>query len=140
MAGARYQRVNYTGVAGLFQATPDATFLTTAGSVGLSNVRGVTVSVIGPAGEAVQSGGLEAYAQVPTNVLANNAPEAATFVWVRAPKFDFAGNVGDTNFLASYDVTASGLVAFRLALLPAALQFSAGTALSLVYSVRLWGI
>ncbi len=148
MAGARYNLVTAaTGNPWVapafptpFTVNPDAAGLQVSTSIAVQNVRGVTVTVCGPAGEQAVSGTLEGWAQVPTNVLVNNAPEAATLRWVRCPKLDIQDVGAGRDILGTFDLTALGLVAFRIALLPTALVYSGGTTLSLVYSARYWGI
>ncbi len=142
MAGGRYQKVDLGTLTWPVTIQPDSTSLSTAQSIGVSNVRGLTVAALGPDGEQLMAGGFEAYALVPTNVLVNNAPEAATMRWCRAPDFDFTPGPGARDNIKAFDVTGKGLVAFRLAFLPAGVQYSGAATgnLTLLYSVRLWGI
>ncbi len=148
MAGARYQLV-VAGTSGQWSApafptpytvNPDATGLQDATSVDVHNVRGVSTLVSGLAAEQAVSGTLEGWALVPTNVLVNQAPEAATRRWVRVPKLDIQDFVAGRDVIGNFDLTALGLVADRIAHLPTALVYSGGTVLRVLYSVRRWGI
>lgn len=118
---------------------PNATLLE-ATSISVRNVRGITVLVSGAAGEQAVSGTLEAYGLIPTNLMPSNAPESATRRWVRLPKLDIQDVLAARDVAACFDLTGLGVVVDRIAHLPAALVFSGGTALQLMYAARYWGI
>ncbi len=146
MAGARYKKFDYTIVAGASYSFDPSTLALTDG-VGISNVRGFTVGLMGPAGGTLQpnpgglSPALRGYVLIPSNVLVNNAPEASTMRWVRCPQLDLQNMGGNLQDAAGYfDLTALGIVAFRAACVPEGIVYDAGTSMSLVYSARLWGI
>lgn len=140
MAGASYNKVSYSSIASPYTAQPnDAGFVANPG-IGVHNVRGVTVLVSAADGEQLVGGTLEAWGLVPTEVGLNLSPTAATRRWVRVPKCDMQDLVAGRDAVGHFDLTGLGLIVDQLAWLPAALAFSGGTTLSLLYSVRKWGI
>lgn len=136
MAGQRFQKFDYTMV----NATPfSGAAPLEVSSVDCANARGISVAVSGPAANTITSGNLQAYGLVAMALLPNNTPDYSTARWVRLPTFDYTPPASNRDACAVVDFS-TGLTVLRFAYVPNALLYSGGTALSLIYAVRKWGI